>query len=67
MNQRFKELYEKATGKSWTYDFDPETAELFCLLIVKECADVAEKWYSNYPTDDRLVSETVKQHFGVEK
>lgn len=39
----------------------------FAELIVRECASTAEKWYSDYPSDDRSVSEAVKQHFGVEE
>jgi hypothetical protein len=44
-----------------------EYLEKFAELIVKECADIAEKWYSDYPSDDRLLSDAVKQHFGVKE
>jgi len=57
MKRRFKEFYEKATGKSWTYDFDPETAELFGLLIVKECAGICLE------ANDH---DNILRHFGVD-
>ena len=70
MNERIKELAEQAGMKHpvmGEVSYTQFNHEKFAELIVKECADIAEKWYSDYPTDDRLVSETVKQHFGVEK
>lgn len=36
MNQRIRELYRQSIGKDWAYDFDPEVAEKFALLIVEE-------------------------------
>ena len=33
--------------------------------IVRDCAKVAEQWYSDYPKDDRLVSECIIETFGV--
>ena len=36
MNKRIQELYKEATGKDWVYDFDPDVAEAFALLIVHD-------------------------------
>lgn len=63
MNEKIKELYEESRVK-YSHGYDMEK---FAELIVKECADIAEKWYSDYPSDDRLLSDAVKQHFGVEE
>jgi len=63
MNERIKELYKEATGKDWAYDFDPQIAENFAELIVRECADVADQNGGFW----RGCGMTVKQHFGVEE
>ena len=41
--------------------------EQFANLIIRECAEVAEQWYSDYPNDDRMLNEAVKDYFGVNK
>jgi len=41
MNKRIEELYQQVAGKDWAYDFDPQVAEKFAELIVRECAEVA--------------------------
>lgn len=71
MNERLKELLEQAT-EVHDYWYKGESQhivnhKMFAELIVRECADIAEKWYSDYPSDDRLLSDAVKQHFGVEE
>jgi hypothetical protein len=48
-------------------DYAREGIEKFAELIVRECAKVAEQWYSDYPKDDRLVSECIMETFGVEE
>ena len=61
MNERIKELYKEATGKDWAYDFDPQVAEKFAELIVRECAGVVFKKVGPKSALDVL------EHFGVEE
>jgi hypothetical protein len=74
MNERIQKLAEQATttvsavpneSMAWTY-FDTEK---FAELIVKECADVA--WMNTPETEEleysHLISNKIKQHFGVEE
>lgn len=49
------------------FEQEHDNFQRFAQLIVRECADIAEKWYSDYPSDDRLLSDAVKQHFGVQE
>lgn len=69
MNERIKELALQAGFKTDRIGhlFGGDDIEKFAELIVKECADIAEKWYSDYPSDDRLLSDAVKRHFGVKE
>lgn len=70
MDKRIQELALQA-GYKPVGTFADDLMEIynkkFAELIVKECADIAEKWYSDYPSDDRLLSDAVKQHFGVKE
>ncbi len=67
MNKRIEKLFNEAGFHK------PEAERLgiedkfekFAELIVRECAKVAEQWYSDYPKDDRLVSECIMETFGV--
>ena len=69
MKERVKELATEVgisveyltNTKQWTL------IEALAELIVRECAKVAEQWYSDYPKDDRLVSECIMETFGVEE
>ena len=49
MNERIKELYSKVAGKDWMYDFDPDKAEMFAELIIRECCskleEMGESWH----------------------
>ena len=69
MNERIKELALQAGFKTDRIGhlFGGDDIKKFAELIVKECADIAEKWYSDYPSDDRLLSDAVKRHFGVKE
>jgi hypothetical protein len=62
MNERIKKLYKEATGKDWAYDFDPDVAERFAKLIVRECAVIVGSMEE--PHQD--IAKLVKRHFGVE-
>jgi len=68
MNERIKELAEQAGFNPYNYQgSNLALFEKFAELIVRECAKVAEQWYSDYPKDDRLVSECIMETFGVEE
>ena len=66
MNERIREL-AKQTGYIWhasgdpqIYEFTPEKLEKFAELIVKECADIADK------AEPYKANDLIKKHFGVE-
>ena len=62
MNERIKELWEEAAkttqGDSW--EEQTKFMEKFAELIVKECADIADKGWA-------APGIQIKQHFGVEE
>ena len=71
MNERIKQLIEKATARGQEYlpgnDGHPTPTfyfdkEKFAELIVKECADVAYCHQNGF-----VVGSMIKAHFGVEK
>ena len=67
MNERIKELYKEATGKDWAYDFDPQVAEKFAELIVRECIEqviTGPNGPAHYAVEAAL---RLKKHFGVEE
>ena len=65
MNPLIKELASKALKQPDTDDdgltvFDNDELEKFAELIVKECAEIADK------AEPYKASDLIKQHFGVE-
>ena len=62
MNERIKQLWEQAAkttqGDSW--EEQTKFMEKFAELIVKECADIADKGWA-------APGIQIKQHFGVEE
>ena len=78
MNPQIEKLYKEATGKDWAYDFDPEVAEKFAELIIRECgkvisdgrfSDMACEGNSHrisYNNGRYGASSDIKKHFGVE-
>lgn len=78
MNERIQKLYKEATGKDWVYDFDPEIAEYFAELILREClvqGTILTKHYiDTHPEQEQAwllasiadYSNVIKKHFGVE-
>ena len=74
MNTSIKRLYEKTIGKEWAYDFDPDLAEKFAELIIKEMLMLTYDEESRYYVlgEDYLAKvmenyrELAKEHFGVE-
>ena len=74
MNEIFKQLYHKTTGKDWAYDFDPEIAEKFAKMIVQECVhqlqarkyDDPDNSAEHYVNQGLTIGiELIKEHFGV--
>ena len=66
MSDKIKELKDQAM--EWVPNrIDPDTkirllnAEKFALLIVRECAEIADK------AEPYKASDLIKQHFGVEQ
>jgi hypothetical protein len=77
MNERIKELAEQAKfmaeediNRQISYNAELKAfAEKFAELIVKECADIANRQFSAATgLDDRdcLTAHQMKQHFGVD-
>jgi len=71
MNERIKELAEQATstlsmnhegyrGKGYIEQVEYFDKEKFAELIVRECAEIADK------AEPYKASDLIKQHFGVE-
>jgi hypothetical protein len=83
MNERIKELFKKAGGKTSTRNLasNPvqvvETHELwddhiekFAELIVKECCDVLQNEdirYGGYGYNQGFLHKKIKEHFGVKE
>ena len=68
MNERIRELASQATQQYSPTYYTQEWIEGFAQLIVEECADVA--WRNTPETEEleysHLISDKIKQHFGVE-
>ena len=81
MNERIQKLYVETTGKDWVYDFDPDYAEKFAELIVRECVQTLidntperytnesaeEDWDKGYDRARRDCVQHIKEHFGVDE
>ena len=68
MNERIRELEKQAIEYSWNQrntelDLDAIMREKFAELIVKECADVGER----YADGNYEVYNQILKHFGVEE
>ena len=70
MNERIKELAEKAGAETWSrapmravtgLAFTDENLKKFAELIVRECADIADK------AEPYKANDLIKEHFGVEE
>jgi hypothetical protein len=72
MNERIKELAEQASHQSpdgypVTIPYSKVFAKKFAELIVKDCARVADRWVEDEDNGHNLVSERLRQHFGVKE
>ena len=67
MNDRIKELWKQAGGHynsgnqhTWP-EYTIDDPEKFALLIVRECAEIADK------AEPYKANDLIKQHFGVKE
>lgn len=59
----------KTPGKIWEdghVGWHTQFNEKFAQLIVQECAQVADQWVNDEDNGHNLVSERLRQHFGVD-
>jgi hypothetical protein len=63
MNERIKQLYVEATGKDWAYDFDPQVAEKFAELLLKDCVSNVRVWEKD---SRNHISYMLKNHYDIE-
>ena len=63
MNERIRELANKAVGKRSCYMIESEYIK-FAELIVRECAEVAG---CNGHVSGFALGDLIKEHFGVEE
>jgi hypothetical protein len=68
MNERIKELWDKAAEDTMDYSWQSQTKfmERFAELIVKECALVANEHNEEAEGVHLGVGNAIKEHFGVE-
>lgn len=62
-------MLEKFAAQSLV-EYDGElifSKEKFAELIVKDCARVADRWVEDEDNGHNLVSERLRQHFGVKE
>ena len=68
MNEKIREIAEQAgsTHKQnlGVYQFYSEELEKFAELIVRECAGIAEYYYTR---NECVSPQQIKRHFGVEE
>ena len=73
MNERIKELalqamtYVTHNPKANKLNSGDMFDEKFAELIVRECARVADQWVNDEDNGHNLVSDRLRQHFGVEE
>jgi len=71
MNERIIKLYEQAQDEvvdSDCADYYERIQLKFAELIVRECAEVLQKWKGEpFPFDEDLAASLIKEHFGVEE
>ena len=69
MNERIKKLKEQAT--SYTWNGNDVTEELdeqkFAKLIVRECADLCDRYQEIPATEPRHCANDIRSMFGVEE
>lgn len=71
-NKVIAELFHRAggsirtvNGATWHYTDEGFDMEKFAELIVQESGRVADQWVNDEDNGTNLVSERLKQHFGV--
>lgn len=66
MNPNIKKVYEAAIGKDWAYDFDPDIAEKFAKMMVRECIIELKELYDLDFGLSESIERLEKTYFGVE-
>jgi hypothetical protein len=72
MNERIKELWERACTRYSVYetlkpqDERKNIPDIFAELIVVECSGIVQNYMSRWPEDHDLTKQ-IKQRFGVEQ
>ena len=75
MNERIKELANKAVGKRSCYMIEAEYIK-FAELLVRECADIGDNYQDILGNEPECfncrkvaygIVDKIKQHFGVEE
>ena len=72
MNERIRELWEKAaestaaypSGQNNSWETQVNFLDKFAELIVKECAEIANAGID--PAESHLIGNDILEHFGVE-
>jgi len=73
MNERIRELWEKAaestaaysSGQNNSWETQVNFLDKFAELIVRECADIANAGID--PAESHLIGNYILEHFGVEE
>jgi len=67
MNEQIRKLAHEAGLPTYNPEGIPTKLEKFAELIVRECAQVADQWVNDEDNGHNLVSDRLRQHFGVEE
>ena len=75
MNERIKQLWEKAatasaaypSGQNNSWETQVNFMEKFAELIVGECADIAQQHNKSPVAAPLAIGYVIREHFGVEK
>ena len=74
MNERIKELWDKAatasahypSGQNNSWETQVNFMERFAELIVRECCGAADDWYQKHSELHWDPAQHIRNHFGVE-
>ena len=74
MNERIKELWEKAaestaaypSGQNTSWETQVNFMDKFAELIVRECSQMVEDKF-DFCGDEIIIAEQILKHFGVEE
>ena len=76
MNERIKQFadqilpnekeFHQGNPKEWGYFFSGDELEKFAELIIRECAELADYYYTRTNYTRSVSGRNIKSHFGVE-